>query len=313
MKKNLIIILAIVGANICFANDSSNVSELTQIENQIDSLKNEIESIKTNSYNKEIINEYKHLNSLFEWGFGILLGLFGLVFPLIIYIIQIKPSLETIKETKKLIKKLDDDFEKSFENHLKRNRDHLIDKAIDNLLKKNTPLISNSLSLLESYENGGFTELQVVKLLKLIKTNIDDNTKHFIAKILTFQEDINIEDYFREIIIKNPKEEICTWGAIYFATYNKTQYIDLIAQIVINGYSITSMVSSLCSISKDFAIIFLNNALLVDQLDENELINYVNYGFKDFIEKTSKQDAESTLLWKKYQILKSKNPAKDNL
>ena len=135
-------------------------------------------------------------------------------------------------------------------------------------------------------------------LIKLLKSDSDD--KDFFARMLIFQEDENTEDYFVELINNDAKDKKCIWGALYFATYNKQEYIDLIAKIVVNGYSLTGMISSLCSTSKDFAILLLNNEVLLQELDKKERENYRDYGFKHFVEKTNKEISESTLFWKKY-------------
>lgn len=298
-------------------NNSNLIQKIDSLENRVIELENlaaensvqikaKIDSLQLNSaedskkeYQEQIISEYESVVSLFTTGFTILLGLFGLVFPLLLYLIQVKPSLETIKEAKNLLTKIDDDFEKSFESHLKKNRVKLVDEAISNYENEKTPFLSSSYSTINTYKNEGFTQLQVIRLIKLIKRKSDDDNRDFFARMLTFQEDTNTEDFFTELIKSNPKDKICIWGALYFATYDKTDKIDLIADVVINGYSLAGMISSLYSSSKKFCPLLLNNEKLVNELDGTELNNYLEYGIENFIEKFDESTAKSTLIWSK--------------
>lgn len=298
MKRLIKVIFTLFLIFNCNAQNKLDSTLVHQYESRLDSLENVISKLQAQNDNDKLVDEYRNLISLFGIGFGVLLGLFGLVFPLILYVVQIRPTHETIKETKNLLKRIDEDFETSFKEHFRKSRIKLVDDAIDNYFSKNIPMLSSSHSTIDTYKNEGFTELQVVRLIKLLKGDSDE--KDFFARMLIFQEDENTEDYFVELIKNDPKDKNCIWGALYFATYNKQEYIDLIAKIVVNGYSLTGMISSLCSTSKDFAILLLNNELLLKELDKKERENYRDYGFKHFVEKTNKEIAESTLFWKKY-------------
>jgi hypothetical protein len=302
--KYIILIFAIFIFNNTEA-ENLNKSKQNPSEIKIEQLSKKVEKLEENSYSKDIIQEYKDLNNIYGIGFGILIGLFGVVFPLLLYVVQIKPSQDVLKEAKQLIKKVDEDFEKSFEEHLKKRKNKLIDQAIEGFANQTEQSLPTNYTLLDSYKSEGFTEIQVIKLLKLLKReDIDESNKSFFASILTFQEDENIENYFVELLKQDSKNEKCIWGAIYFANYEKTQYYDLIAKIVINGYSLTGMISSLSHSSKKFAVQLLNNELLIKELPEIEIKNYGDYGIKYITEKMNSEIIEDTLFWKKYIQLK---------
>src|SRR5690606_19935274 len=115
MKKILLLLLLSLSLNSYATTQKDSLSL-----DKIDSLQIRITELEKNrefNYTESISSEYKDLNNLYSVGFGILIALFGFVFPLILYLIQIKPSIEAIKETKALARKLDEDFEKSFEKH----------------------------------------------------------------------------------------------------------------------------------------------------------------------------------------------------
>lgn len=302
--KYIILIFAIFIFNNTEA-ENLNKSKQNPSEIKIEQLSKKVEKLEENSYSKDIIQEYKDLNNIYGIGFGILIGLFGVVFPLLLYVVQIKPSQDVLKEAKQLIKKVDEDFEKSFEEHLKKSKNKLIDQAIEAFANQTEQSLPTNYTLLDSYKSEGFTEIQVIKLLKLLKReDIDESNKSFFASILTFQEDENIENYFVELLKQDSKNEKCIWGAIYFANYEKTQYYDLIAKIVINGYSLTGMISSLSHSSKKFAVQLLNNEFLIKELPEIEIKNYGDYGIKYITEKMNSEIIEDTLFWKKYIQLK---------
>lgn len=302
--KYLIIIFTILVFNFSKA-EIKEPSKKPSVEIKIDSLKNRIDKLEEISYSKDIIQEYKDLNNIYSIGFGILIGLFGIVFPMLLYFVQIKPSQEVLKESKQLIKKVEEDFEKSFEEHLKKSKNKLMNQAIESFEKQSEQVLPTSYTILDTYKSEGFTESQVIKIIKLLKReDIDKSDKTFFASILNFQEDENIENYFAELIKNNPADEKCIWGAIYFANYEKTQYYDLIANIVISGYSLVGMIASLSSTSKKFALQLLNNDLLVKNFSDVEIKNYGDYGAKYLIEKMNTEVVEATLLYKKYLSLK---------
>lgn len=283
--------------------DSLNVkNQIEVLQSKIDSLSQKINTLETNqNLSNDIISEYQNINSLFETGFGILIGLFGVVFPLMLYFIQVKPSLEKIKEADNLIKKIDEDFDKSFKKHFNNTRNQLINEALDNFLNNNTAYIPISYHTLNSYKSLGFDELQVVKIIKLLKIKIYDDYDEFFCRLLILQEDKNIEDFFVQLINESPKDERCVWGALYFATFNKTEYIDLIAEIVVNGYSLTGMISSLRSSNIDFTIHLLNNQRLNNELNENEIKNYADYGIQYLIDKIGEDKVKNTVFWSKFK------------
>jgi hypothetical protein len=281
------------------ATDSIDNLEIVNMQYQIDSLQHIIQTSNLTSNSMIIVEEYRNLISLFGIGFGLLIGLFGLVFPLLLYFIQVKPSIDSVQEAKSLIKRLDDDFENSFKEHLRKAKTRLVDEALEHYRQHNTPMLSNSYHTIDAYKNERFTELQVVKMIKLLKSDLDEDSRDFFAKMLIYQEDENAENYFVNMVENSPTDGKCIWAAIYFATFNKKEYLNLIANIVINGYPLGGMMSSLAATNKDFALHLLNSELLLNKLDKKELNEYADYGIKYFIEKTDIKTVESTLFWQK--------------
>ena len=288
-------------------SESENQKQINILNGKIDSLSNQLSQSQNPNLEEQIIKEYNNIFSLFSIGFTVLLGLFGLVFPIMIYFIQIKPTQESIRETKSLLNKLENNFEQSFREHFKKNRVKMVDEAISNYESQNTAFISSSYSTIDSYKNEGFTELQIVRIIKILKSQSEDKDKDFLARMLLFQEDINSEYYFQDLIRNNPKDNKCIWGALYFATYDKSENIDLIADIVINGYSLVGMLSSLFDTSKKFCIELLNNEHLVNNLNESKINQFLELGTKYFIEKFDQETIESTLIWKRNKIKLNKS------
>jgi len=303
MKQILFLIILSFSLNTyaTIQTDTLSIAKIDSLQKRIEKLEKIVESNPINNHSEFIISEYKDLNNLYSIGFGILIALFGLVFPVILYLVQIKPTLETTKETKALVKKLDDDFEKSFEEHLRKSKNRLIDQAIESFENFNEQNLSTNYNLLDTYKSEGFSEIQVIKMLKLLKNrSFEESNKKFLASVLTYQEDSNTEDYFVELIESNPKDKKCIWGAIYFANYNKPVYYDLISEVVINGYSLVGMVASLSSTHKNFAIGLLNNKNLASKHEYNEIKNFCDFLKKNDIKSLTKSDAEKTLIWKRY-------------
>ncbi|MFV8324236.1 hypothetical protein [Flavobacterium sp. LS2R12] len=300
MKQILLLIILCLSIS-SWSNSTVNFSKIDSLELKINKLEMEIKKDSLNTYNKEIINEYKYLNNLYSVGFGILIALFGLVFPVILYFVQIKPNIETTKETKALVKKLDEDFGKSFEEHLKKNKDRLVNQAIENFEKLEEHNLPTNYNLLDTYKTDSFNENQVIRLLKLIKNkDFEDGNKTFFASILTYQEDSNIEDYFVDLLQTTPKDEKCIYGAIYFRNYNKTEYYDLIADIILNGYSLEKMIISLASTSKQFTIGLLNNEHLMNKIMVIELVNVCHIIENNNLKFLNKYAISETLMWKRY-------------
>jgi len=299
MKKILLLLLLSLSLNSYATTQKDSLSL-----DKIDSLQIRITELEKNrefNYTESIISEYKDLNNLYSVGFGILIALFGFVFPLILYLIQIKPSIEAIKETKALARKLDEDFEKSFEKHLRKSKSKLVDQAIKSFENFSEHSLPTNYTLLDTYKSEGFDEIQVVRLIKLLKNKkIEESDKEFIASILPFQKDELAESYFVDLIDSNPNDKKCIWGAIYFANYNKTEYYDLIADVILNGYSIVGMFASLSSTNKYFAIGLLDNKKLANKHDFNEIKNFCDYLSKNDIQTLRKSDAEQSLIWKRY-------------
>lgn len=299
MKKSFLFVIVSLSLN-CYAltqNDSLSLAKIDSLETRIQIL----ETSNKFNHSESIIKEYKDLNNLYSVGFGILIGLFGLVFPLILYLVQVKPTLETIKETKALVKKLDEDFEKSFEKHLTKSKSKLVDQAIKSFESFKEHNLPTNFTLLDTYKSEGFNEIQVIRLINLLKNrNIEENDKEFISSLMIFQRDENTENYFVELLENNPKDEKCIWGAIYFANYNKTEYYDLIAGVIINGYSIIGMFSSLASSNKNFAIGLFDNEKLANKHEFKEIKNFCDFLSNNNSDTLKKVDVENTLIWKTY-------------
>lgn len=209
-------------------------------------------------FQEDLINEYRHLITLYQWGFGTLLAIFGIVIPIITYFTQIKPAKEIIDEAKKLISKLEQDLEKTLEEHLLSNRDKLIDHALENIRNRNLPLIQNSLNVLEINKAQGFNEIQIIRIIKLLKsTDVEKENKEVLAYLLIYQEDPNTEDYFVDLIKKNPSDHNTFAGLAYFAKFNKQQYFELIVEVILikdRDYITSSVVVHLLDFSKSYTL-----------------------------------------------------------
>ena len=165
MTKKLFILIFIIFSTSCFPIEKTSRTENTSLENKIDKLEKRLNE-KDNA--KEIVQEYKDLNNLYSIGFGILIGLFGFAFPTLLYFIQIKPSIDVAKESKALLKKIDEDFEKSFEKHLQKNKDFTIEQAIYKIELSNGNSLPTNFTILDTYKDEPFTDVQITKLIRLL-------------------------------------------------------------------------------------------------------------------------------------------------
>lgn len=275
------------------ANDS--------FEFRISQLEKNINNIKENQLSIDLIQEYKDLNNLYSFGFTILLGLFGIVFPILLYIIQIKPAQDALKEAKQLLSKIDENFEKSFEEHLRKSKSKLIDQAIESYERLDEQNLPTSYIHLDTYKSEKLSEVQILRFLSLLRRfDVDNESKDFFARLLTFQESIEIENYFVDLISNHPSDGKCIWGAIYFTKNAKVEYLDLIADIVLNGYSLIGMLSSLSYQSKGFGIKLLENEKLVKNLDTFKIISFCNGVENNLGNKFNMDKIRESLLWKKY-------------
>ena len=76
---------------------SESDTTVAYLGRELATLKKDLLDIKSDSRKKDdIIAEYRHLISLFEWGVGFLLALFGIIIPFATYFTQFKPSRETL-------------------------------------------------------------------------------------------------------------------------------------------------------------------------------------------------------------------------
>lgn len=273
-----------------------------------DSLSNRILELekKTNTIEKEfahsLIQEYKDLNSIYSVGFTVLIGLFGIVFPTFLYFVQIKPAQDALKEAKLLVSKLDEKFEHSFEKHMAESKNKLINQAIESFESQIEQSLPTAYTLLDTYKIEKFTTSQINKLLKFLQSDEYHNeNKTFFATILSMQSSNDIENYFANLLKNIPADDKCIWGAIYFAKNKKTEYFDLIASVVLNGYSLVGMISSLSYYSKEFALQLLDNEKLIANFSE-----YDTKAFCEFIERgnhpiISKSQFERTKFYIRYK------------
>lgn len=295
--KYIFTLLTILIFNFSFSDNKIQSNQPT--ENQIKVLENRINKIEKNNFTTDLVQEYKDLNSLYSDGFTVLLALFGLVFPALLYFVQIKPAQDALKEAKLLQIKLETDFEKSFEEHFNKSKIKAVDQAIESFENSNEQQLPTSLVVLDTYKSEKFNDFQILKLLNLSRQE-DNNYKPFFANIIAFQKSVYIESYFVDLIKADPKDEICINGAIYFAINNKSEYYDLIASIVINGYSLLGMISTLSHSSKSFAIQFLHNEFLANNLLNHEIISICEFIKKETHPKIVNESIDDSPLWKKY-------------
>jgi hypothetical protein len=278
-------------------------------EIKINQLENKINSIKENQLSIDLIQEYKDLNNLYSFGFTILLGLFGIVFPILLYIIQIKPAQDALKEAKQLLAKIDENFEKSFEEHLRKSKIKQIDLAIESYERNDDQNLPTSYIHLENYKSEIFSKIQIFRLLALLnRSDIDGENKEFFARLLTFQQSNEIEKYFVDLITGNPKDKKCIWGALYFANNAKKEHLNLVSDIVLHGHPLVSMLSSLSFHSKGYAIELLQHEKLAKNLKDNDIINFCRGAETVFANILDIDKIKETLIWKKYVELASKYP-----
>lgn len=269
------------------------------IDHKITNLDKKVNLIEEN-LSHSLIQEYKDLNNLYTIGFGLLIALFGVVIPTLLYFGQFKPSQDALKEAKLLLAKIEENFEKSFEEHLRKSKAKIIDKAIESYEKLEEQFLPTSHINLDTYKGEVFSEIQILRLLSLLRrTDIDNENKIFFATVLTFQTGKEIEKYFVDLISSDPKDPKCIWGAIYFAKNGLAEYYNLIADVVLNGYSLIGMLSSLFYESKSFALELLQNEKLVENLEHSK-INIFCENLEVLQKRISIEKIKETLLWKKY-------------
>lgn len=299
--KYLIIIFCILCFNYSYSENELQ-PKVIDSSAKVKNLENRINKLEKERQSYDIVKEYKDLNNIYNNGFTILIGLFGIVFPALLYFVQIKPAQDALKEAELLLKKIDDDFEKSFEEHINKSKNKSIDLAIASFENSNEQSLPTSHLVLDTYKSEKFSEIQILKLVNLLKKEDRDNhNKEFFATILTFQKSKDIENYFVNLIKNTPKDKICIWGAIYFANNNKTEYFNLIASIVINGYNLGGMISSLSYSSKSFAIQFLHNEDLANNMALSDILTFCVYMEKDEHPRISKESIVETPIWKKFK------------
>lgn len=291
---------------ICCSSNEQVKPQITTPNQNIHKLEQRITKLENEDLSKNLIQEYKDLNSLYNNGFAVLLTLFGLIFPALIYFIQIVPAQNILKEAKLLQHKLESDFEKSFDEHFKKRKDKIIDEAIETYERLDEQFLPTSYTNLDTYKSEKFSIIQIIRLIALLKRNdISEGDKYHFARILTFQKSNEIENYFVELLSIDPKNGLCIWGALYFASNKKTEYYNLIADVVINGYSLIAMYSSLSYHSRSFAIDFFNNEKLVENLQGNFIRNFCDHANSEKFDKVDLMNIKKTAIWNKYIELQS--------
>jgi len=296
MKKLFILIILFFSTS-CFPIENTSKTENISLENKIEELEKRLNE-KDNT--KEIVQEYKDLNDLYGYGFGILIGLFGFAFPILIYFIQIKPSLDVAKESRALLKKIDEDFEKSFEKHLRKNKDFTIEQAISKIELYNGNSLPTNFTILDTYKDEPFTDVQITKLIRLLnKTELEPGVKEFIADILSHQNNPMVEDYFVSIMEIPDYKRL--FGVVQFSKFNHKKHIDKVVKLILSGHSLGNIHEHIKYGSKSFLKKLMNNEKLTLEISEDLMRS-----FKDYVENYSndQNDLEiikSSKVWKKIE------------
>lgn len=276
------------------------------VKYKINQLDKKVSSIENNLSNS-LVQEYKDLNNIYAVGFGILIALFGLIFPAVLYLTQIKPAQDALKEAKTLLAKIDENFENSFKEHLRKSKEKLIDQAIESFENHDDQNFQTSRLFLQNNKSESFTKSQIIRLLSLIKReDIDDDEKYRFCKILAYQKLEQIEDYFVDLIITDPKNNNSYSALTYLAKNNKTEYFEIITNVLLQPTytSFDGMFNTFFSLSKSFAYNILNYEKLVEELKDNHIISLCREIELNNTKKYNKQKIKESLMWKKYLEIK---------
>lgn len=286
----------------CTVNSKITVqTKNDSIENKITQLDKKVNSIE-NNFSRGLIQEYKDLNNLYAIGFGFLITLFGVVFPIYLYFGQFKPAKDALNEAKLLLKKIEEDFEKSFEEHLNKSKYKIIDKAIESFELQEEQNFPDSIENLQKYQSETFTDKQIMRLIALIKrTDISSNNKLFLSARLIFQKSDEIEKHFVDLIRLDPKDKQSEHAISYLAKVNNKSHYDLITNVLISDpKAFEEKLYTFLYRTKSFAYDFFNHEKLIENLSDEQISKCCRTIENDKVNNFDLVKIRGTLMWKKY-------------
>lgn len=261
-------------------------------------------------YDEKLLDRYDKLNNTLFTVAGIILALFGVIVPIIGYILVYRSTKQErveahmhLEESKGFLNSIRHDMDKHFDEYNSKLKNRIIDNALLGLEKNDEIRKINNISYVESYMYEGYSDIQLSRIIKLIKTNIiEKDTSGLIGDfliVLKYSDSILVEDFFSEIIrtIDSPYYSKCIYQVIiYFAKYDKVKYMDDIAKSIVHDGSIENMISNLID-TPTFLNKLMNNDYLASNLERRDLLFFRNLVNS---ESNAKYDLFNTKLYKKY-------------
>lgn len=253
-------------------------------------------------YKQSLLEDFDRLSTNYSIFIGALIGLFAL-FGVLSYLIGYRPLEKAKEEAHKLLDDVKNNMDKLFSDFTLKNRDKLIDNALSQIETNNTSQKSNAINCLDTYKHDGFNEKQIMRMILLVKKDIRPD---FFMPLLSFTESVFSTDFFHEYLKKNPKNGHSTWSCIYAATYDKDEFLNDIAEYIIQTKNLTGVLASIHSSSQSYLEKVYNNDKLVQNIDSETLINHMSYHDKHNEDETSseKSDRQNSKLYKKYLEVK---------
>lgn len=267
-------------------NESKSI-EITQLNDSLSKLHKQIEILhKNTNLDSEILeNRIKQAsetisnqNSLIS-GFGVMytvitlvIAFIGVALPILTYQFGIKPSQDALKE-----------FERNSDQKLKKfltkERSRQIEQAIENLESQNFQLKADALSYLSLTAYQGFSDDQLFRLFKILKSNcLDSNSENQIIFILSNKVSIFATEYFSNAIFS---ENINTkYAALkYFLNFENEKFIYFFKELISRALDKKSEILTLClwvsNLRKEVVIDIFDNKEIIGLLNETELDEFI--------------------------------------
>ena len=259
--------------------------------------------VKEADYSERLLSKYDTLNNNVFAIIGIVFTFLSIVVPLIGYFTVVIPAKEKAKEAQDLLDNIKSNMDKLFLEYTLNNRDKLIENSLSQMENNITSQKSNAINCLDSYKHEGFNERQIMRMIILIKK---DNRPDFFMTLLCFTENIFATDFLHEYLKKNPTNHLSTWACIYAAKYNKDEFLDDIAEYIIQSKNITGILASVHSSSQSYLEKIYNNDKLVKGIDSENLIQHMSFfdNYDEHETPSEKEARQNSNLYKKYLEIK---------